>query len=90
VYAAGALWKFFRERLPDGTAYAGEHRGGIGTNGAHRELVCLVYRRVSSSLHGECDSMNAVCERFRMRTFSSSAYRPLTSPDLLDVRVASA
>jgi len=36
------------------------------------------------------NSMNAVCERFRMGTFSSSAYRPLTSPDLLDVRVASA
>ena len=34
--------------------------------------------------------MNAVCERFRMETFSSGAYRPLTSPDLLDVRVASA
>jgi hypothetical protein len=34
--------------------------------------------------------MNAVCERFRMVTFSSGAYRPLTSPDLLDVRVASA
>ena len=36
------------------------------------------------------DPMNAVCERFRMRTFSSGAYRPLTSPDLLGVRVASA
>jgi hypothetical protein len=34
--------------------------------------------------------MNAVCERFRMVTFSSGAYRPLTAPDLLDVRVASA
>jgi hypothetical protein len=34
--------------------------------------------------------MNAVCERFRMVTFSSGAYRPLTSPDLLDARVASA
>ena len=34
--------------------------------------------------------MNAVGERFRMVTFSSGAYRPLTSPDLLDVRVASA
>ena len=34
--------------------------------------------------------MNAVCERFRMVTFSSGAYRPLTSPDLLDVKVASA
>jgi hypothetical protein len=34
--------------------------------------------------------MNAVCERFRMVTFPSGAYRPLTSPDLLDVRVASA
>jgi hypothetical protein len=31
--------------------------------------------------------MNAVCERFRMVTFSSGAYRPLTAPDLLDVRV---
>jgi len=36
------------------------------------------------------DPMNAVCERFRMGTFSSGAYLPLTSPDLLDVRVASA
>jgi hypothetical protein len=34
--------------------------------------------------------MNAVCERFRMVTFSSGVYRPLTSPDLLDVRFASA
>ena len=34
--------------------------------------------------------MNAVWERFRMETFSSGAYCPLTSPDLLDVRVASA
>jgi hypothetical protein len=34
--------------------------------------------------------MNSVWERFRMGTFSSGAYRPLTSPDLLDVRVASA
>src|ERR1700733_9705237 len=34
--------------------------------------------------------MNAVWERFRMETFSSGAYRPLTSPDLPDVRVASA
>jgi hypothetical protein len=38
----------------------------------------------------KADPMNAVCERFRMGTFSSGAYRPLTSPDLLDVRVASA
>ena len=30
-----------------------------------------------------------VSERFRMGTFSFGAYRPLTSPDLLDVRVAS-
>jgi len=36
------------------------------------------------------DSMNDVVERFRMGTFSSGAYRPLTSPDLLDVWVASA
>ena len=36
------------------------------------------------------NSMTAVYERFRMGTFSSGAYRPLTSPDLLDVRVASA
>jgi hypothetical protein len=36
------------------------------------------------------DPMNDVCERFRMGTFSSGAYRPLTSPDLLDCRVASA
>ncbi len=34
--------------------------------------------------------MNAACERFRIGPFSSGAYRPLTSPDLLDVRVASA
>jgi hypothetical protein len=34
--------------------------------------------------------MSAVCERFRAGTFSFGAYRPLTSPDLLDVRVASA
>jgi hypothetical protein len=34
--------------------------------------------------------MNAVCERFRMGTFSSGAYRSLTSPDLLNVRVATA
>jgi hypothetical protein len=36
------------------------------------------------------DPMNGVCERFRMGTFSSGACRPLTSPDLLNVRVASA
>ena len=36
------------------------------------------------------DPMNAVGERFRMETFSSGAYRPLTSPDLLEVRIASA
>ena len=36
------------------------------------------------------DPMNSVWERFRMGTFSSGVYRPLTSPDLLDVRVASA
>jgi hypothetical protein len=36
------------------------------------------------------DPMNSIWERFWMGTFSSSAYRPLTSPDLLNVRVASA
>ncbi len=36
------------------------------------------------------DPMNAVCERYRMGPFSSGAYRPLTSPDLLEVRFASA
>jgi len=36
------------------------------------------------------DPMNAVCGRFRVGPFSSGAYRPLTSPDLLNVRVASA
>ena len=36
------------------------------------------------------DPMNAVDERFRMEPFSSGAYRPLTSPDLPDVRFASA
>ncbi len=36
------------------------------------------------------DPMKAVCERFRMGPFSSGAYRPLTSPDLPDARVASA
>jgi hypothetical protein len=36
------------------------------------------------------DPMNAVCERFRMGPFSSGAYRHLTSPDLLEVRFASA
>jgi len=36
------------------------------------------------------DPMNAVGERFRMGPFSSGAYRPLTSPDLLEVRFASA
>ena len=35
-------------------------------------------------------SMNAVYERFRMGPFLSGAYRPLTSPDFLDDRVASA
>ncbi len=34
--------------------------------------------------------MSAVWDRFRMGPFSFSAYRPLTSPDLLDVRVTSA
>jgi hypothetical protein len=34
--------------------------------------------------------MSEVCERFRMGPFSSCAYCPLTSPDLLDARVASA
>ena len=34
--------------------------------------------------------MNAVDGRFRMEPFSSSAYRPLTSPNLPDVRTASA
>jgi hypothetical protein len=31
-----------------------------------------------------------VCDGSRMEPFSLSAYRPLTSPDLLDVRIASA
>jgi hypothetical protein len=31
--------------------------------------------------------MTALCERFRRGPFSSGAYRPLISPDLLDVRV---
>ena len=34
--------------------------------------------------------MNSILERFRMGTFSSGAYRPLTSPDSREVRVASA
>ena len=34
--------------------------------------------------------MNLIWERFWMGTVSSGAYRPLTSPDLLNVRVASA
>jgi hypothetical protein len=34
--------------------------------------------------------MKSTWERFWMGTFSSGAYRPLTSPDLLNVRVASA
>jgi hypothetical protein len=34
--------------------------------------------------------MNSIWERFRMGVFSSGAYRPLTSPDLLNIRVASA
>jgi hypothetical protein len=34
--------------------------------------------------------MSAVWNRFRMGPFSLGAYRPLTSPDLLDPRVASA
>jgi hypothetical protein len=34
--------------------------------------------------------MSAVWNRFRMGPFSFGAYRPLTSPGLLDVRVASA
>ena len=38
----------------------------------------------------KANPMNAVCERFRRVTLSSGAYRPLTSPDLLDARVASA
>jgi hypothetical protein len=34
--------------------------------------------------------MRAIWNRFRMGPFSSGAYRPLTSPDLPDARVASA
>jgi len=34
--------------------------------------------------------MIAIWERFRMGPFSSGAYRPLTSPDVPNVRVASA
>jgi hypothetical protein len=34
--------------------------------------------------------MSAVWNRFRMGPFSFGAYRPLTSPDLPDARVASA
>jgi len=34
--------------------------------------------------------MSAVCECSRVGPFSLGAYRPLTSPHLLDVRVASA
>jgi hypothetical protein len=34
--------------------------------------------------------VSAVWNRFRMGPFSFGAYRPLTSPDLPDVRVASA
>jgi hypothetical protein len=34
--------------------------------------------------------MSAVWNRSRMEPFSFGAYRPLTSPDLLGVRVASA
>src|SRR5437899_2803643 len=34
--------------------------------------------------------MNDASERFGMGPFSFGAYRPLTSPDLLEVRVASA
>jgi hypothetical protein len=36
------------------------------------------------------DPMNSIWERFGMGTFSSGACRPLTSPDLLNVRIASA
>jgi hypothetical protein len=34
--------------------------------------------------------MNAVGELFRVGPFSSGAYRPLTSPDLVEARIASA
>jgi hypothetical protein len=34
--------------------------------------------------------MSAVWNRARMGPFSFGAYRPLTSPDFLDIRVASA
>ena len=34
--------------------------------------------------------MSAVWNRFRMGPFSFGAYRPLTSPDLPDARIASA
>jgi hypothetical protein len=36
------------------------------------------------------DPINSSWERFRMGKFSSGGYRSLTSPDLLNVRVASA
>jgi hypothetical protein len=36
------------------------------------------------------DPMNVIAERFLMGPFSSGAYRPLTSPDLLEVRFATA
>jgi hypothetical protein len=36
------------------------------------------------------DPINSSWERFRMGTFSSGGYRSLTSPDLLNVRVAGA
>ena len=39
---------------------------------------------------GKPNPMSDVCERFRMGPFSSGAYCPLTSPDLLDVRIARA
>jgi hypothetical protein len=35
------------------------------------------------------DPMNAFDERFQVGSLSSGAYRPLTSPDLLEVRIAS-
>ena len=35
------------------------------------------------------DPMNAFDERFQVGPLSSGAYRPLTSPDLLEVRIAS-
>ena len=46
---------------------------------------------VHASKNGDVDAFEQlVSERSQVGTFSFGAYRPLTSPDLLDVRAASA